>query len=184
MDMYQLSIASQTKPVLPSHSISQDATCAMIERARMLVNQFIRERGHAEPPFLAEELAKLRGIKEIIKTDLGEIDALLLRRADGYVIKLNANRPATRQNFSCAHEIGHTFLHELNRPLSLDDDEFRGANSNTVGRAKERLCQAAAAELLMPEPVFKRYLAGFGVCANSVERLAYTFRVSIPAAAI
>lgn len=162
----------------------ENATALIIERARELVNELMKERGHEEPPFLAEELAPLQGIKEIVKTDLGELSALLLRTGDGYIIKLNADHPPVRQNFSCAHEIGHTFLHELALRLSLDNDEFRGANSNTVGKAKERLCYAAAAELLMPESVFKKYLAGFGVSVNSIERLAYTFRVSIPAAAI
>jgi len=162
----------------------ENATALIIERATELVNELVKERGHEEPPFLAEELARLQGIKKIEKTDLGELSALLLRTGDGYIIKLNADHPPVRQNFSCAHEIGHTFLHELALRLSLDNDEFRGANSNTVGRAKERLCFVAAAELLMPESVFKKYLAGFGVSVNSIERLAYTFRVSIPAAAI
>ena len=161
-----------------------EATDVIIARAREVVNELVKQRGREEPPFLAEELAPLQGIKKIVRTDLGELDALLLRRADGYVIKLNVNRPVTRQNFSCAHEIGHTFLHELDLRLSLDNDEFRMTNSNTVGKAKERLCQVAAAELLMPAPVFEKYLAGFGVSVNSIERLAYTFRVSIPATAI
>ena len=161
----------------------EEATDVIIARARELVRRFIEERGSEKPPFLAEELARLQGIK-IVKTDLGELDAVLLRQADGYIIKVNANHPPVRQNFSCAHEIGHTFLHELDRPLSLDDDEFRWTNSNNVRKAKERLCFMAAAELLMPEWVFEKYLAGFGVSVYSIERLANTFRVSIPAAAI
>lgn len=160
-----------------------EATAFVIKRARELVGELIRRRGQEEPPFLAKELALLHGIK-LEKADLGEADALLIRHQDGYIIKVNAKHHPVRQNFSCAHEIGHTFLHELNRPLCVDYDEFRMANSNTVSRAKERLCETAAAELLMPESVFKKYLAGFGVSVNSIERLAYTFRVSIPAAAI
>lgn len=184
MDMYQPSTTSQAKPVLTSHSISQDATCAMIERARMLVNQFIRERGHAEPPFLAEELAELQGVNKIVKTDLREIDALLLRSTEGYVIKLNATHRPERQNFSCAHEIGHILLDELAPLGATDSAEFRTLNSDISARAKERLCQAAAAELLMPEVIFRKYLQGFGVSVNSINRLARVFRVSNEPAAI
>lgn len=188
MSIHSLSGDCTTSQASPLPLTLEDVTNFMIQRAKKLVNELIKRRGQEEPPFLAEELAPLQGIKKIEKTDLktdhGELDALLLRQADGYIMKVNANHHPVRQNFSCAHEIGHTFLHELNRPLSLDNDEFRGAKSNAVGRAKERLCDIAAAELLMPEPVFERYLAGFGVSVNSIERLAYTFRVSIPAAAI
>ena len=188
MSTHSLPGHSATSPVSALPLTLEDATSFVIQRARELVNELVKQRGQEEPPFLAEELAPLQGIKEIVKTDLktdlGEIDALLIRHQDGYIIKVNANQHPVRQNFSCAHEIGHTFLHELNRPLSLDDDEFRMASANIVDKAKERLCQIAAAELLMPGAVFKKYLAGFGVSVNSIERLANTFRVSIPSTAI
>lgn len=188
MSVHSLSGDGTISPVSPLPSTLEDITNFMTKRARELVDELVKQRGQEEPPFLAEELAPLQGIKEIVKTDLktdlGEIDALLIRHQDGYIIKVNANQHPVKQNFSCAHEIGHTFLHELNRPLSSDDDEFRETNPNNVGKDKERLCNIAAAELLMPESVFKRYLAGFGVSVNSIERLANTFRVSIPSTAI
>jgi Zn-dependent peptidase ImmA (M78 family) len=151
-----------------------------------LVDELVKERGQEEPPFLAEELAHLQGIK-VMKEDLGEVDALLIRFPDGYTIKINAKRHPARQNYSCAHEIGHTFLHELDRLSrldNLDDNEFRMSNSNVVGKAKERLCQIAAAELLMPRVVFNKYLIDFGISVNSIKRLSQIFRVSLPAAAI
>ncbi|MGB2800456.1 MAG: ImmA/IrrE family metallo-endopeptidase [Dehalococcoidia bacterium] len=148
------------------------------------MDELVKQRGREEPPFLAEELAPLQGIKEIVKTDLGEIDALLIRRQDGYIIKVNANSPATRQNYSCAHESGHTFLHELERGRLSNNEEFRCDESSVSGDTKERLCQIAAAELLMPESVFKKYLASFGVSVSSLERLAEKFKVSIHATAI
>ena len=193
MNAYSLFGDSTTSPVSPLPRTSEDVTNFMIRRSRELVGELVKRRGREEPPFLAEELAPLQGIKDILKTDLktdfGEIDAILLRKGDGYVIEVNTNHHPARQNFSCAHEIGHTFLHELDRLLndqllSLDNDEFRGTNPNNISKAKERLCNIAAAELLMPESVFRKYLSRFGVSANSIERLAYTFRVSIPTAAI
>ena len=51
-------------------------------------------------------------------------------------------------------------------------------------RTRERLCDAAATELLMPEIVFKKYLLALGASISSIESLANIFRVSIRAAAI
>jgi Zn-dependent peptidase ImmA (M78 family) len=156
----------------------------LIRRAGELVNQLIACAGRHDPPFLAEEFARLQNIKRIEKTDLGETDAMLLRLAEGYVIRVNSNHHPFRQNFSCAHEIGHTVLHELERRPSVDELELRALDLNMGRRTKERLCDAFAAELLMPEPVFRRYLLRFGASVSSIEGLSGIFKVSIPAVAI
>ena len=165
----------------------EQTTSLILERARQLVNQLVEGRGHDRPPFLSEEYARLRGIKRIEKVDLGEVSAVLLKLHDGDVIKVNEKHHPSRQNFSCAHEIGHALLSELKIELCIEDVEFRTFNPQAPAiaraRAKERLCNVAAAELLMPEMVFKKYLSGFGVSINSIEWLANIFRVSIRAAA-
>ena len=177
-------MASQVSPV--SLNLEQ-ATSLIIERARQLVSRLVMQRGHEKPPFLPEEFAPLQGIKKFVKADLGELSAVLLRFHDGYVIKVNEKHNLARQNFSCAHEIGHALLSELKIELCIEDVEFRTFNPQAPAiaraRAKERLCNVAAAELLMPEMVFKKYLSGFGVSINSIEWLANIFRVSIRAAA-
>ncbi len=178
-------MASQVSPV--SLNLEQ-ATSLIIERARQLVSRLVMQRGHEKPPFLPEEFAPLQGIKKFVKADLGELSAVLLRFHDGYVIKVNEKHNLARQNFSCAHEIGHALLSELKIELCIEDVEFRTFNPQAPAiaraRAKERLCNVAAAELLMPEMVFKKYLSGFGVSINSIEWLANIFRVSISSTAI
>jgi len=165
----------------------EQATSLIIERAKQLVSQLIEDRGHDKPPFLPVEFARLQGIKKIVKANLGELSAVLLRFHDGPVIKVNQNHNLARQNFSCAHEIGHTLFSELKLEQYIKNIEYRTFNPQaralTRARARERLCDAAAAELLMPELVFRKYLSGFGVSINSIERLANIFRVSIQAAA-
>jgi hypothetical protein len=93
-----------------------------------------------------------------------------------------------RQNFSCAHEIGHALLSELNLELCVEEAEFRTFNPQAQAmageRTRERLCDVAATELLMPEAIFKKYLSDFGVSINSLEWLANIFRVSITSTAI
>lgn len=165
---------------------SEQATSLIVERAKQLVNRLVEDRGHDKPPFLPEEFARLQGIK-IVKADLGETSAVLLRFHDGPMIKVNQKHNLARQNFSCAHEIGHTLLSELKFEPCIEDVEYRTFNPQAHaiarGKAKERLCDTAATELLMPELIFRKYLSGFGVSVHSIELLANIFRVSIRAAA-
>ncbi len=167
---------------------SEQATSLIVERARQLVNRLVEDRGHDKPPFLPEEFARLQGIKKIVKADLGKTSAILLRFQDGYVVKVNQNHNLARQNFSCAHEIGHTLFSELKLERYIHSIEYRVFNpSKTVevrARARERLCDVAAAELLMPEFVFRKYLSSFGLSISSIEHLANVFKVSVEAAAM
>lgn len=166
---------------------TKQATGLIVEQAKFLVNQLIKVRGHDKPPFLAGEFAQLRNIKRIQRTNLGETSAALLKFKDGYVIKVNEKHHPARQNFSIAHEIGHTLFSELKLEEYIRSIEYRTFNPQALIRsrssARERLCDAAATELLMPEAVFKKYLTSFGLSANSIEPLAHIFRTSIPATA-
>jgi len=178
---------SLTSQAVPLSLNSEQATSLIIERARQLVNQLVEQRGHDKPPFLPEELARLQGIKRIEKADLGGTSAVLLRFHDGYVIKVNQNHNLARQNFSCAHEIGHILFSELKLRRYIRSIEYRtfnpGGEREARTRTIERLCNVAATELLMPEFVFRKYLSGFSVSISSIERLADIFRVSIQATA-
>lgn len=186
MSMNHLPGDDKTGQVAPVSLNLEQSTSLIIERARQLVKQLVEQRGRGKPPFLPAEYARLLGIKKIEKADL-EVSAVLLRFHDGYVIKVNKNHNLGRQNFSCAHEIGHVLLSELNLEPSIEEVEFRTFNpqAHAIARAKarERLCDAAATELLMPEMVFKKYLSGFGLSISLVEWLANIFKVSIRAAA-
>lgn len=167
---------------------SEQATNLIIERAKQLVIRLIENRGHDKPPFLSAEFARLQGIERIVKADLGKASAMLLRLSGGYVIKVNQNHSPARQNFSCAHEIGHILFNELKLERYISNIEYRTFDPQRSvelrARARERLCDAVATELLMPAFVFKKYLSGFGVSINSIERLASVFEVSIQTTAI
>ena len=188
MSVNNLPCDNPTSQVAPVSLDLEQATSLIVERARQLVNQLVEQRGHGRPPFLAGEFAHLLGIKKIEKTDLGELSAVLLRFHGGYIIKVNRTHNLARQNFSCAHEIGHALLSELKIEPCIEEVEFRTFNPQApaIARAKarERLCDAAATELLMPEAVFKKYLSGFGISIKSLEWLANIFRVSIISTAI
>ena len=153
------------------------------QRANELICRLIGSSGRQHPPYSVVELAALQGIKSIEKADLGKMDAVLLRQPDGYVVKVNSNHHPFRQNFSCAHEIAHILLHDIEK-RSTDSPEFRVLDLNIGRVARERLCDEAAAELLMPAPTFRTYLSRFGCSVNALEWLSPTFGVSIPAIAI
>ncbi len=165
---------------------SKEATSLMIEKAKQLVNQLVDCRGHDKPPFLPEEYSSLVNIKEIRKTHLGDTSALLLKFHDGHVLKVNQDHYPVRQNFSCAHEIGHILFSDQKLENYVHNIEYRTFNSAKTMEirviARETLCDAAAAELLMPELVFRKYLSTFGLSITSVERLANVFKVSLQAA--
>jgi Zn-dependent peptidase ImmA (M78 family) len=156
----------------------------LVENARELVKRLIDSTGQPNPPFLAERFAKLKDIKRVEKADLGETDAMLLRLPEGYVMKVNSTHHPYRQNFSCAHEIGHAVLHELGKQSHSTEPEYRTLSTNLGRRAEERLCDAFAAELLMPQPVFEKYLSRFGGSVSSLEGISAIFKVSVPAVAI
>jgi hypothetical protein len=87
-------------------------------------------------------------------------------------------RPAdatSRQRFSIAHEIGHALLLES---LGRRPEHLPGLHDPSIWPALERLCDQAAAELLVPLDDFLRAVGQIGCSPRSIERLSEGFRVS------
>lgn len=160
----------------------------VVNYASSLVNKYIDFRGHDNPPFLTTEFLKLLGVKEIVKDNLGKTSAVLLRFPDGYIIKVNNNHHPYRQNFSCAHEIGHILLDKLGIERYTNHIQYRTFNPQKSSilrtKAKERLCDIVAVELIMPGDIFKKHLLNIGISVNAIERLSRQFMASSPAVAI
>ena len=153
--------------------------------AQGIVRQFVpeqlrnpdaREKDHLE--LLAEEL----GVRHIVRRPLTGIqdhhpgvDAMLVPIPDGYSVVVNDKAPITRQRYSMAHELAHIML--LCREAM-----------HTAGRGhqedEERLCDAIAAELLMPEEAFTSASLQFGHTLKDVPRLAGLFGTSLTATTI
>ena len=93
----------------------------------------------------------------------------------GYKVTLKQAQPETRERFTLAHELIHTFF------LDLDLDR-PGISEDTVGlfqeqMEEENLCDIGAAEILMPEAVFKAK-AGSRANFENLESTAQEFQVS------
>lgn len=140
-----------------------------------------------EPPIkieYLEELAEKMGVKVIRRLDMQPSGLISLLKTGEYKIDLNEKDSIERQRFTLAHEIGHTFFFkfddEINdRARSL----FENKNLETpiTDQPEERLCDIAAAEILMPSQVFQKKLSAVGHSAKSILRLSNQFKTSIQA---
>jgi len=87
-------------------------------------------------------------------------------------------RPADathRQRFTIAHELGHALLLER---LGGQPEHLRGLQDPAIWPHLERLCDRAAADLLVPLDEFLRAVGQVGCSPRAIERLADGFRVS------
>ena len=87
-------------------------------------------------------------------------------------------RPADathRQRFTIAHELGHALLLER---LGAQPEHLSGLQDPAIWPELERLCDLAAAELLVPLDEFLRAVGQVGCAPRAIERLAEGFRVS------
>jgi hypothetical protein len=99
----------------------------------------------------------------------------------GYLICVRTNTPWRRARFTVAHELGHVLLCE-----SLKDQPaaLRALREPAHWDAVERLCNQAAAELLMPSEDFHRQLDGREISRHLLVELRERYGISWTALAI
>ena len=118
-------------------------------------------------------LARHQGIKQIKEMDT-RLDGQLLELEDGgYEVILSKNASVARKRFTLAHEIAHTL--------------FAGQDSEGLAcgeEAVEELCNAAAAEILIPSRFLqKTFPRGKEVTVESILEVTRLFECSLEAAA-
>jgi Zn-dependent peptidase ImmA (M78 family) len=113
---------------------------------RALVQKLLREYGHSGPPFLPHRFCEMTSVK-VRFVNLDGCDARLLPTRDGYIAEIQKLQAKTRQNFSICHEIAHTFFFPENGETFWDST---ACSDRAAYRLEERVCNFAAAELLMP----------------------------------
>src|SRR5207245_4521892 len=132
------------------------------------------------PPFDPWELAKRLNIE--VREKSMALDGYLERdQDDTFVIYVRRESALPRKRFTICHEIAHTFFFDILtagrkfRQKYQDDPE------------EERLCDIAAAELLMPFSCFNGDLSGTqmdgGLGPTNVLKLMDRYQVSLQAAA-
>ncbi|GGL94836.1 radiation response metalloprotease IrrE [Deinococcus aerolatus] len=95
------------------------------------------------------------------------------------VILINSRVRPERQRFTLAHEIGHALLLGDDDLLSDLHDNFEGDRLEEV---IETLCNAAAAAILMPEPLIAEVLTRFGPSGRALAELSRRADVSATSA--
>src|ERR1043166_4531175 len=90
---------------------SSDPVLAIRAKARELVKLYLSSFGIPTMPICVDALASLRGIGRSDELPQHSPDAELVPDGTGGVaIRIHPDSPTTRQRFSVAHEIGHTFF--------------------------------------------------------------------------
>jgi hypothetical protein len=113
-----------------------------------IAEMLLEMTGHRGPPTDLQAIAHLLGVREIeLTSELAE-EGRLVEHESGFLIELRADRPATRQRFTLAHELGHAAV----AVLEEDHPRVRYRARKGENQAEERLCDWIAAALLMPLP--------------------------------
>ncbi|MGA2047277.1 MAG: ImmA/IrrE family metallo-endopeptidase [Terracidiphilus sp.] len=164
----------------------QDPRSLVLSQARKLVALYTRfESSGVEPRERLMHLASLNGLTvesmSIERRGVERRDALIFfdPTSKRGTIFYNPDRSEGRVNFSIAHEIAHTFFPSTSggvRFREMCESDSREANQ------LERLCDAGAAELLMPKEQFQKCV-GQHWTMEALPRLTEHFGSSVEATA-
>ena len=95
------------------------------------------------------------------------------RVSNKWVIKVNAKHHIKRQRFTIAHEFAHYTLHKDSKGSFVDEEiYFRKSSDSAIEYSADKF----AAELLMPEDLFRKAIIEKGI--TKVKELSEIFNVS------
>lgn len=123
----------------------------------------------------------LAAVGGVVRDELFNGDGRLNVSGDTYVLTVNPSWGLRRRNFTIAHEIGHILLFEGVVDAGVELVQGLSIDHGVVD--VERLCNGAAAELLMPRDDFRANLLAQPITPSRVQELADCYDVS-PLAAI
>lgn len=159
---------------------ASDPFAAIRTKAREVINRYSDAFGEPTMPLCMETLASFVGIARCDEPPAHSKDAELVPDgAGGVKYRVNPDRPETRQQFSIAHEICHTFFPDYQHKVWCRPDA-RYRNRENPDEYLEMLCDIGAAELLLPVPWFERDAAKTTTAAGLVT-LAANYRASCEA---
>lgn len=162
---------------LVSSTGCKDAADAIRMKAKELIDIYVASFGEPTLPINVEVLASLRGIQRSEVPPIHSPDAELVPDGlGGVTMRVNPDQPETRQRFSIAHEISHTFFPDYTTKAWCRTDARYRSRENPEDFL-EMLCDIGAAELLFPQPWFGRDAAAV-TDAASIISLASTYHAS------
>jgi Zn-dependent peptidase ImmA (M78 family) len=131
----------------------------------------------ANPPVLLEQIFNQFGMQIPKFVSLPQQQGMIIPLESPQII-IHSGDSASRQRYSIAHELIELLFMELSGRKRFDSKK-----ENIFGDAeKERVCQTAAAHLLMPSESFRHRSTELGLIFNSATILAEEYQVSLMAA--
>ena len=141
-----------------------------------------RNYGWSGPPFDPKDFASIIGIPceksdQLFHSEDAELHPIERGRS---IIKYNPDKPKTRQNFSIAHEIAHTYFPDYQNRYKARHKTGKFDPNNEV----EFLCDLGASEIIMPTPDFDLEVESMGISLKSLRKLSKRYEASLEATAI
>lgn len=153
-----------------------DPRAAIRIKAQAVLREF-HERFGGEPPFNLDALTSFRGLHASPEPPRFSKDSEIAPQSDGRVVlRVNRQRPFTRQRFSTGHEIGHTLFPEYK--LTVQCRKATDRDWADPVDLLETLCDVAASEFLFPGPWFQERIAAMQLSASEIVRLASDYQAS------
>lgn len=131
----------------------------------------------SNPPINLQAIINRFGLPDPMTVNLPQQQGMIIPHSEPFQIIIHDGDIASRQRFSLAHELIELLFLEL--PGEIRPDRLK---ENIFGTKKERICQAGAANLLMPRESFHPRAMRMGLSFQSAELLADEFEVSLMAA--
>jgi len=133
---------------------------------------FASNNGISIEPLDVTSLTQKLGISMRMEPMIGEESGSLKKDKFGkWIMTINSLHHPHRQRFTIAHELGHYIKHTILTENFIDTTFFRNEESNQM----EHEANKFAAELLMPQVLFEKYITEV---SKQVEDVAKYFQVS------
>ncbi|GJL59728.1 MAG: hypothetical protein NPIRA03_25850 [Nitrospirales bacterium] len=149
-------------------------------RARSIIHEY---RIRTPKEIDVEGIAALKNV--CVREDILEgCEGRLVRKGNCGIITVNTNtREVGKKRFTIGHELGHFELHgKKNSSFICSKKDVQPLGSFNVSPETE--ANEFAAELLMPEDMFKPQCAQTSPSLNHIQSLAYDFQTTLTATAL
>ena len=153
----------------------------MPPRAYLSPSDLLDDLGITEPgEIIVEALATHCGAT-ILEQPLAGCEARLIGYGDRAIITVNSASSVERRRFSAAHELGHWVRDRGRVAVACSEEMLAGKWQD---KSRESGANRFAADLLLPDPIFRPRAKNRPITLSTVRGLGTAFRTSVTATAI
>lgn len=144
-------------------------------------SDLLDDLGITEPDEIIVEALAAHCGATILEQPLAGCEARLIGYGDRAIITVNSMSSVERRRFSAAHELGH-WVRDRGRVVAACSEEMLAGRWQDKGR--ESGANRFAADLLLPDPIFRPHARNRPITLSTVRDLGTSFRTSVTATAI